>query len=114
MTNEYILCAAIKFNYTILMGRCHSDCMTNATYIWNDPNMKIFQSQQGFFTSNDRFVGRKEAAEIAYLNGQTKELFEELHSGDFSPLLHLVMLNDEQKKKAIIELDKYYGKHKNA
>ena len=35
---------------------------------------------EGFLTSDDRFVNRKEAAQIAYNTGQVKELHEILIS----------------------------------
>ena len=75
-TDEYILCAAILFHDEqvrkhqprnvktgfVICGRRHHNCfMTNA--ILGPVKVK---TTQGFITSKDRFVDRKEAGEIAF------------------------------------------------
>lgn len=80
---EYIICAAIHFesnkvqahqprNIThglVVCGRRHHNCFaTVATF-----EVKLKEIEQGFLTSKDRFVDRKEAAEIALSAGQITE-----------------------------------------
>ena len=89
---EYIICAAIHFesnkvqahqpkNIThglVVCGRRHHNCF--ATIYTFD--VKLKEIEQGFITSKDRFVNRKEAGEIAFKAGQTKELRTCLFSED--------------------------------
>ncbi len=63
MINQ-IICAAIKFpNGDIIRGHRHGDCFKAAI---NIPNKKegVLQCEQGFMTSENKFVGRYEALEI--------------------------------------------------
>lgn len=85
--NEYILCAAIWFDDKndhqdaslqgktgfVVCGRRHHNCFHTAAIF--DPKMKYkkHEKEQGFITNTNRFVGRIEAAEIAYLSGQITE-----------------------------------------
>lgn len=71
---EYILCAAIKLFVTdfIVCGHRHSDCIQLFCSITGH---KITSSdEQGFLTSKNRFVDRREAARIAFEAGQVAEL----------------------------------------
>lgn len=89
---EYIICAAIHFesnkvqahqprNIThglVVCGRRHHNCFaTVATF-----EVKMKEIEQGFITSKDRFVDRKEAALIALAVGQIKEPRDILFSED--------------------------------
>ena len=75
-TDEYIICAAILFHDGekhdhqpknidsgfVICGRRHHNCiMTN--YLLGGSKMK---NTEGFLTNKDRFIGRKEAGEIAF------------------------------------------------
>jgi hypothetical protein len=92
---EYILCSAIWYQdyelYTdqptniesgfVVCGRRHHN-------IINTLGQKFFfrtaghKHIQGFITNLNRFVDRKEAAEIAYNSGQTMSKKKELYSED--------------------------------
>ncbi len=69
---EKILCAAIDFNGTIIPGHRHGDCYQ----ILRDLIKGITDAElpgrekQGFLTSENRYVNRKEGWEIAIKNGQ--------------------------------------------
>ena len=91
---EYILCAAIYYNtiYSyvhqpkniqtgyVVCGRRHHNCiLLNAVLTERKTTEKDIQ---GFLTSQDRFVDRKEAADIAYKAGQIKDITDCLISED--------------------------------
>lgn len=99
-SKEYILCSAILFNDgkkhehqpknidngMVVTGQRHHNCFAT---VYNIKTMDIDEfdrleskSIQGFLTSNNRFVNRKEGGEIAYEAGQTMELKETLFSED--------------------------------
>ena len=93
---EYILCAAIwiveneqvvhqpkygkEYGFAIC-GRRHHNCFASlrATGYTKDKSTII---DQGFLTSKDRFVDRKEAGKIAFECGQIKEETDCLFSED--------------------------------
>ena len=91
---EYILCAAIYYNTIdsyvhqpkniqtgyVVCGRRHHNCiMLNAVL----SGRKTTENDiQGFLTSQNRFVDRKEAANIAYKAGQIKDIVDCLISVD--------------------------------
>ena len=61
----------------VITGRRHSDCYN--TLICLDYDMiKNYEDIQGFLTSNNRFVDRKEAYRIALESGQIEEREHEL------------------------------------
>lgn len=65
--------------YVLPKPKRHSDIIK----IMADLKTPVFQeSQQGFFTSKNRFVSRKEAAQIAFSSGQITKEIVELHSED--------------------------------
>ena len=72
--NEIILCSAINFNGTIICGYRHGDCykilrqLKPAITKDEEPD----RNMQGFLTSLNRFVDRKEAWKIAKENNQIK------------------------------------------
>lgn len=69
---EFILCASLKFGENIITGHRHSDCYTVIMNLFpHMPDDKLPQREdQGFLTSLNRFVGRKEAWDIARENNQ--------------------------------------------
>ena len=95
---EYILCSAIHFddgqeyvhqpkNITsgfVLCGFRHGNVFAQTgTKVFDRQNkMKILEETQGFLTSKNRFVGRKEASEIAWNSNQIKQYKDELFSED--------------------------------
>jgi hypothetical protein len=97
MKKEYILCAAIWFddgkeyrsqpnNITtglVLCGWRHGCIFPQiGGLVAERQKLGIFEKEQGFLTNLNRFVGRKEAGEIAFAAGQTEELMLTLYSED--------------------------------
>lgn len=92
---EYIICAAIHFddklkhehqpsNITsgyVVCGRRHHNVFVTANIICFG-NVKPNPDKQGFLTSKDRFVNRKEAGDIAFAAGQITEPTNCLFSED--------------------------------
>jgi hypothetical protein len=97
----YIICAAIWFKdgnkYShqpknvdtglVVCGRRHHNCFLTAFELNNGKKIEGLdevneRSVQGFLTSDDRFVDRKEAGHIAFNAGQTKTLTDTLFSED--------------------------------
>lgn len=104
---EYILCAATHFtngkgypyqpiNITegiVLSGHRH-DCIFQQWMFFSTEIQKLDvkgrndigfienDSTQGFLTNKNRFVNRREAAEIAFATGQTQKKLEKLYSED--------------------------------
>jgi len=93
-TDEYILCAAIKYDGNIISGFRHKDCSKILKLI--NPNHNDLYIN-GFLTSKNRFVGRKEAWKIALANDQIKFGLEASDNGEDSILIseNLYMLEDE-------------------
>lgn len=91
---EYIICAAIHFapfhefehqpkNISkgfVVAGRRHHNCFITVSILSN--GIRFREIEQGFITSKDRFVNRKEAGVIAFEAGQTNELKTTLFSED--------------------------------
>lgn len=94
---EYILCAAIWFDdgkkyfyqpYNIefglvLCGHRHG-CIFQQIggLIGERKNLGIYEKEQGFLTSLNRFVGREQAAKIAFEQNQIPEPKDTLFSED--------------------------------
>lgn len=78
---EFILCAAINFNDTIVCGRRHGDCyviIKNLLEKYITPSDMPEREDQGFITSENRYVSRKEAFKIAFAQKQIiHNMFEE-------------------------------------
>lgn len=72
------------FKGIVICGHRHYNCILTLIHLTgkssNEPDCGEYE--QGFLTSNNRFVDRKEAGKIAYEAGQTKELKETLFSED--------------------------------
>lgn len=92
---KYILCAANHYldgkkyehqpvNITtgfVVCGRRHHNIFAVLGQVYGQ-HLKNIQEIQGFLTSDDRFVDRIEAADIAFAAGQIPELISRLHSED--------------------------------
>ena len=96
MKNEYIICSAIWFQDGnmghphqpknietgyVICGRRHHNCFSVYMMI-EGLRTKNQSSIQGFLTNYDRFVDRKEAAEIAFVAEQIQEQKDVLYSED--------------------------------
>lgn len=97
---ERIICAAVWFqdgidtyihqpkNITsgyVVAGRRHHNCFTTHAMLkgLRSTTSKPISSEQGFITTEDRFVDRKEAYRIAHEAGQVNgQLDKELYSED--------------------------------
>lgn len=80
---ERIICAAIKYERTIVAGMRHSDCYVTLCELkgWDMKTATLpGRDFQGFLTTENRFVSRKEAYEIAKREDQL--LFGILHDSD--------------------------------
>lgn len=90
-----ILCAAIWFadgkEYPhqpvnihtgfVISGHRHHNCLATASALINDHDYyKTIRRVQGFLTSDNQFVDREVAAEIAIFAGQTDKPIERLFS----------------------------------
>lgn len=87
--NEIILCSAINHNGTIVCGYRHGDCYDILRSLV--PNItedeEPDRSMQGFLTSENRFVDRKEAWKIAKANNQIKYGLKVSDFGEESELI---------------------------
>lgn len=96
-SKEYILCAAIHFDYNgektlhccknvdsgiVVCGRRHHNVFTLLHQL--GLKRKDFGKEtQGFITSHDRFLNRKEARDLAIENGQIETAeYSQLYSED--------------------------------
>ena len=65
MKNEICICSAIKTTTGfIIRGQRHSDCFRTATGIKALTLFEIDKAEQGFITSKNRFVDRKEGLKL--------------------------------------------------
>jgi len=87
--NEIILCAAVNYNDTIICGHRHSDCYKVLQDLLNLTSSDELPGReyQGFLTSKNRFVDRKEAWIIAKENNQIKYGSEASENGEDSILI---------------------------
>ncbi len=83
MIKEFILCAAINYNGSIVCGHRHSTCyeiLQKLTGLSDDDLPQ--REDQGFLTSLNRFVDRKEAFKIAKGNDQIfHKMFDDVDEG---------------------------------
>ena len=75
MKNEFIICAAVNYDGTIVCGRRHKDCYLTAEsllkkHVHVQKPQFTDRENQGFMTSTGRFVTRAEAFKIAKANDQ--------------------------------------------
>ena len=68
---EFILCAAIDYEGLIIPGHRHSDCY-NVLRTLKPDAVDPDRTKQGFLTSENRYVNRKDAWTIAVKNNQVK------------------------------------------
>lgn len=71
----YIKAAAVKIDDKIYVGKCHADCLVGRS------SAEIDKAAFGFMTSDEIFVGREKAGEIAVNAGQIT------HRSDNAPVL---------------------------
>lgn len=83
---EFILCAALNYNGTIISAARHSDCYNVLKELFADPVLPE-REDQGFLTSKNRFVDRKEAWKIAKENNQIKFGLKASDKGEDSILI---------------------------
>ena len=86
MEKEFILCASLNFNGTIISAARHSDCYEILRELFADPVLPS-REDQGFLTSLNRYVDRKEAWKIAKENNQIKFGLTASEAGDDSILI---------------------------
>ena len=86
MEKEFILCASLNFNGTIISAARHSDCYEILRELYADPVLPP-RENQGFLTSLNRYVDRKEAWKIAKDNNQIKFGLTASENGDDSILI---------------------------
>ncbi len=85
---EFILCAAIDYEGVIICGHRHGDCYATLKMLKSVPADKLpSREYQGFITSLNRFVDRKEAWNIALVNNQIKYGFTASDNGEESILI---------------------------
>jgi hypothetical protein len=89
LTKGFILCASLNFNGIIISGHRHSDCYEILRKL--KPELKDDElpgrETQGFITSENRFVDRKEGWKIAKENNQIKWGLEASENGNDSQLI---------------------------
>jgi hypothetical protein len=85
---EFILCAALNFNGNIICGFRHSDCYATLREVGKVENEALPQREnQGFLTSHNRYVDRKEGWKIARKKNQIVFGLEVCDFGDDSILI---------------------------
>jgi hypothetical protein len=86
--NEFILCAAADYNGHIVCGYRHGDCNRLLEGLLGiDETLTPGREKQGFMTSLNRFVDRKEAWKIALANNQIKFGLKASDNGEDSELI---------------------------
>ena len=83
---EYILCSAINYNDIIISGKRHKDCYKILNALVNNV-IEPGREHQGFLTSENRFVNRKDAWVISKNNNQIKFGLEASDNGENSELI---------------------------
>ena len=75
---ELIICAAIKMpDGYIVRGHRHNDALNTARGITKYTREDVLNSEQGFVTSENRFVNREIAHDI-HCNGEYGQLYSEM------------------------------------
>lgn len=89
MEKEFILCAALDYNGIIVSAHRHSDCYKLLQELRPDIlNEDLPQRKdQGFLTSLNRYVNRKEGWKIAKDNNQIRWGLEASENGEESQLI---------------------------
>ena len=104
---EFILCAAIDYNGTIVCGHRHSDCYKTLKSLLGEINTDDMpkRDNQGFLTSKNRYVGREEAWVIAKENNQ---IVYGLKASDHDNDILLKGLEINEKPKSILISENLY------
>lgn len=93
---EYLLCAAIHYedgkkyehqpknieSGIVVCGRRHHNCYTTLARLLGDRYDIKLTHNQGFVTNRDRYLERKDAAQVAYKCGQIKTEQKTIFSED--------------------------------
>lgn len=93
---ERIICSAIHFDDGVehvnqpkniatgyvICGRRHHNCFATAAIFDKERNYLKHEKEQGFLTSEDRFLTREEAHQLFVANGGTPEYNDRLFSED--------------------------------
>ena len=81
-TKELIIHAAVKAADCdlIIFGKCHADCFAKAHHL--DLPLSKKAEDQGFLTNRNKFLNRRNAAILAFKNGQIKKETSILFSED--------------------------------
>ena len=89
MEKEFILCASLNFYGKVISGHRHSDCYAIIRQLCpNIADTSLPQREhQGFLTSLNRFVDRKEVLKIAIENNQIRWGLESSENGEESQLI---------------------------
>ena len=110
-SRERIVCSAIWFKTEeehphqpkgrwgglTIYGRGHHQCYHIAYLISKD--LKKLPHEEGFLTSHNRFVDRREASSIALLAGQVKSYKKQLFSEDIWPIPNVELSPKEEDPK---------------
>lgn len=74
--SKLVICSALKTrNGMIIKGHRHADCIRGASEITSLSRDDIIMGEQGFITSENKFVSREEAHQIHF--GKPGKLFSE-------------------------------------
>ena len=88
MEREFILCAALNHNGNIICGHRHSDCYATLKNVVKVNYEDMPQREnQGFLTSLNRYVNRKEGWIIAKENNQIQWGLEASENREDSQLI---------------------------
>lgn len=79
---EKIICSTLNHKGTIICGLRHKDCYKILCSLLGDEIELPERKEQGFLTSLNRFVDRKEAYKIAFENNQIIGVNKEYESSD--------------------------------
>lgn len=71
----------------VIRGKRHADCILNFNNLTGLRSVQFGENscgefEEGFITNQNRFVGREEAAILAFEAGQIKEIKQKLYSED--------------------------------
>lgn len=68
MSNEIVICAAVKIGGQLFRGNRSSDCVLSARNLLGK-GIRVMRDNQGFITSTGRFVSRKDAYDLQIAAG---------------------------------------------
>lgn len=99
---EFILCAAIDYDGVIVCGHRHGDCYKTLESLVGEIDIEKIpkRKNQGFLTSENRYVGREEAWVIAK---KQKQIFHGFKASDIDDIVLDKMLGKKGKSILISE-----------